>query len=77
MAERYQFDAKRFTNLTVPILLLLGGDSPAFFGAAIEALAAVLPNSRTVVLPGQQHIAIDTAPELFAREVLAFLNTTN
>jgi len=24
-------------------------------------------------LPGQQHIAIDTAPDLFAREVLAFL----
>jgi hypothetical protein len=25
------------------------------------------------VLPGQQHTAMDTAPELFAREVLAFL----
>jgi hypothetical protein len=26
-----------------------------------------------VVLPGQQHNAIDTAPDLFAREILAFL----
>jgi len=77
VAERYQFDAKRFTDLAVPTLLLLGGDSPAFFGAAIDAVAAALPDSRTVVLPGQQHIAMDTAPELFAREVLAFLSAAN
>jgi pimeloyl-ACP methyl ester carboxylesterase len=32
-----------------------------------------LPNSRIVVLPGQQHIAMDTAPDLFVPEVLAFL----
>jgi pimeloyl-ACP methyl ester carboxylesterase len=32
-----------------------------------------VPSSELVVLPGQQHVAIDTAPELFAREVLAFL----
>ncbi|MBM3179420.1 MAG: alpha/beta hydrolase [Chloroflexi bacterium] len=75
VAERYQFEAERFTKLPVPALLLLGGDSPAFFKAAIETLAAALPNSQAVVLPGQQHIAIDTAPDLFAHEVLAFLNT--
>src|SRR5258708_40058617 len=33
----------------------------------------MLPNSRILVLPGQQHIAMDTAPDLFVREVLAFL----
>jgi pimeloyl-ACP methyl ester carboxylesterase len=71
--ESYQFKPERLKDLNVPTLLLLGGDSPPFFKAAIEALHAVLPNSRIVVLPGQQHIAIDTAPDLFTREVMAFL----
>jgi pimeloyl-ACP methyl ester carboxylesterase len=47
--------------------------SPSFSKAAIEAVNRALPNSRIVVLPGQQHIAMDTAPDLFVREVLAFL----
>jgi hypothetical protein len=32
-----------------------------------------LPNSSVVVLSGQQHIAMDLDPDLFVREVLAFL----
>ncbi len=77
VAERYRFEAQRFTNLTLPTLLLLGGDSPPFFKSAIEAVATALPNSRTVVLPGQQHIAIDTAPQLFVHEVVAFLTESS
>jgi pimeloyl-ACP methyl ester carboxylesterase len=57
----------------VPTLLLLGGDSPQFFRSATEALTAILPNSRIVELPGQQHIAMDTAPDIFIREVVMFL----
>ena len=71
--EGYTFDAQRFRNVTTPTLLLLGGDSPPLFKDAIDALAAALPDNRVVVLPGQQHIAIDTAPDLFVREVLSFL----
>ena len=36
-------------------------------------LLAALPNARAVVMPGQQHIAMDTNPELFAGEVVSFL----
>jgi pimeloyl-ACP methyl ester carboxylesterase len=75
--EGYRFDAERFKALNIPTLLLVGGDSPHFFKAAIEALDAALPNSRVVVMPGQQHIAMDTAPDLFGREVLGFLNETS
>jgi pimeloyl-ACP methyl ester carboxylesterase len=71
--EGYRFQAERFKSLATPTLLLLGGDSPYFFKAAIEAIAAALPNRRVVSLPGQQHIAMDTAPELFAKEVVGFL----
>jgi pimeloyl-ACP methyl ester carboxylesterase len=71
--QGYEFVGEKFRSLETPTLLLLGGSSPAFFGAAIEAAHAAIPGSRVVVLPGQQHVAIDTAPDLFAREVLAFL----
>jgi pimeloyl-ACP methyl ester carboxylesterase len=71
--QAYRFDAASFRALATPTLLLLGGDSPSFFRAAIEAIATAVPASRTVVLPGQQHTAMDTAPDLFVREVLAFL----
>lgn len=72
--ERYRFQAERFKGLTTPTLLLVGGESPDFFKAAIATVKAALPTSRVVALPGQQHIAMDTAPELFVREVVAFLS---
>jgi pimeloyl-ACP methyl ester carboxylesterase len=72
-SESYHFHAARFTTFTVPTLLLLGGASPAFFKAAIDLVHAGLPSSRVVVLPGQQHQAINTATDLFVREVLAFV----
>jgi len=70
----YRFAAERFAELCVPTLLLLGGDSPRAFELAAHLLDEALADSRIVVMPGQQHIAIDTAPELFVREVVAFLD---
>ena len=54
-------------------MLLFGGDSPPLARQAIELIDAALPDSRVVILPGQGHIAMDTNPELFVREVLQFL----
>lgn len=70
----YVLDAERVGHLQIPTLLLLGGDSPPVLRNAVEALDALLPNSRIGVMPGQQHIAMYTAPGLFLREVLAFLS---
>jgi pimeloyl-ACP methyl ester carboxylesterase len=36
-------------------------------------LASALPDSRLVVLKGQGHVAMTTAPELFLDAVLGFL----
>jgi len=69
----YRFNAEKFVNVQVPTLLLLGGDSPQLFRQAVERIDAALPNTRVVILPGQQHMAMDTHPELFLREVLQFL----
>ncbi len=73
VTREYVFDPERFRELRVPTLLLQGGDSPAPFMQAAEALHAVLPNSRIAVMPGQRHAAMDTGTELFTREVLSFL----
>jgi pimeloyl-ACP methyl ester carboxylesterase len=69
----YSFEQAKFKNVDIPVLLLLGGDSPALFKDAIQKLDTALSNSRVVVLPGQQHIAMDTNTELFVEEVKKFL----
>ena len=58
--------------MTVPTLLLAGGDSPEFLRASTKALADTLPISRIEVLEGQQHAAMDTAPQLFVDAVADF-----
>ncbi len=72
-AEGYRFDPVQFKAFKVSTLLLLGGDSPAFFKAAIEVVHAALPSSRLVILPGPQPVAMNTAPALFLNEVLTFI----
>src|SRR5260221_5298950 len=72
-SNEYVFEPTRFRHLRIPTLLLLGGDSPAYFKTAIEAVHAALPASQARIMPGQQHAAINTAPEIFTREVVEFL----
>lgn len=67
--EDYIFEPSRFKSLDAPTLLLEGEKSPRYLKAATEAVHAALPASRIVVMPGQQHIAMSTAPELFVRLV--------
>jgi pimeloyl-ACP methyl ester carboxylesterase len=69
----YILEPQRFSHMETPTLLLLGGDSPPFFGAAIEALRKSILNSRIEIMPGQRHAAMDTAPGLFSSEVIGFL----
>jgi len=71
--KSYSFRPERFARFSIPTLLLLGGESPSVFRQVVDMLGAALPTSRITVMPGQQHVAMDTAPELFLREVLGFL----
>jgi pimeloyl-ACP methyl ester carboxylesterase len=70
----YRFDVDNFSDLTTPTLLLKGSDSPKFFHTAIQVLHETLPNNRVAVMPGQQHVAMNTAPELFINQVMGFLS---
>ena len=70
--RHYRFDAERFTEQKAPTLLLLGGDSPASLVEATRAVHHVLPASQVSVLPGQKHVAMNTAPGMFLERVFGF-----
>lgn len=67
------FDPNRFKGMKTPTLLLLGSESPAFFAEFTKQIHAALPHSNIAVMPGQQHTAMNTAPDMFLREVFDFL----
>lgn len=71
--KAYRFDPERFRDLAVPTLLLAGSESPPGYRRTVEALDAALPDSRTVVMPGQGHGAVDTGTDLVTTEVLRFI----
>ncbi len=74
--KAYCLDPERFKNLATPTLVLSGGDSPAAFGKATEAVDEALPDSRLVIMEGQGHAAMDTGTDLFTAEVLGFLEAS-
>ena len=73
--EEYEFEPQRFERLQTPTLLLLGGDSPPFLKQITETLHATLPNSQIALMPGQQHTAMYSAPQVFTDAIVKFLTT--
>ena len=71
--RNYRFDPDQFKSYHIPTLFLLGGDSPGLFTRAADVLKEALPTLTVDTLPGQQHIAMDTDPDLFVKEVLDFI----
>lgn len=74
--DAYRFDPRRFTDMTVPTLLLLGEESPPMFRTSITKVHAALPNSHVHILPGQRHLADVTAPEQVAGALRSFLKAS-
>lgn len=71
--EGYRFEPERFRRMEAPTLLLVGGASPPRELADAKTVADALPDARIVILPDQQHLAVYTAPDVFVREVVRFL----
>lgn len=72
--ERYTLVAERFRKMRTPTFLLVGEDSPPRELQNADAAAEILPEARVVILPGQQHLAMYTAPDLFVNEVVQACN---
>ncbi|MEO6199838.1 MAG: alpha/beta hydrolase [Cryobacterium sp.] len=60
----------RFRRITVPTLILHGGDSPSWAGIAASAVAQAIPDARHVTIEGQDH-NVDAA--VLAQVLVEFL----
>jgi pimeloyl-ACP methyl ester carboxylesterase len=70
--EMYTFKPERFGPLRTPTLLMLGEESPPWAQEATQIVDQALPNSSILVLSGQKHVAMVTAPDLFVRALMEF-----
>jgi pimeloyl-ACP methyl ester carboxylesterase len=73
-SDAYGANPDALKVITAQTMFLSGSESHESFKRTMEKLHNLLPNNQIVVLPGQQHSAMLTAPELFAREVTRFLS---
>jgi len=58
----WHFDEGLAGRVEQPVRLVAGGDSPPFTHRLIEHLAGMLPDARTTVVPGHNHLLPLTAP---------------
>ena len=65
---------ERLAEIRIPVLQIVGGDSPALFTDGTHELQALLSNGRVVSLPGQKHAAHHTNPSGLVAAVEAFLD---
>jgi len=66
----------QLTRVRIPTLMLFGGASSERMRTAAETIARLLPNATLQELLGQQHVAMLSAPTLFANAVNDFLAAT-
>jgi pimeloyl-ACP methyl ester carboxylesterase len=58
-----------YAKIELPILLLGGDKSPRHLGERLDALEAVLPHARRLVMHGEGHGAEDSSPDRVARAI--------
>ena len=63
-----------FAEIRIPILQLIGADSPEIFAGGTRELDALLVDGRLISLRGQKHAAHHTSPDLFVAVVEGFLD---
>jgi pimeloyl-ACP methyl ester carboxylesterase len=70
--ESYHFEPETMAKIAAPTMFLLGSESAAPMATSVRATAAALRNSPVILLNGQQHDAMYTAPVLLADVVRKF-----
>jgi pimeloyl-ACP methyl ester carboxylesterase len=73
IARSYVLEPERLAELRMPVLLLVGSESPAWMKQGVEEFASALPDARVEILEGQGHNAQFTAPDVLAWKMRAFL----
>ncbi|ADO71661.1 alpha/beta fold hydrolase [Stigmatella aurantiaca] len=78
MFETSPRDAWRsLRSLSVPTLMVRGGDSDVFFPEALERVRRTVPGVRTEELPNTAHLFPLEQPEECGRRILSFLESTH
>jgi pimeloyl-ACP methyl ester carboxylesterase len=72
----YQLEESAFATVSIPVLLLRGSDTD-WSAKPTALLQGALPHARTVVMAGQQHVAMDTGKEQFLHAVFEFLGVSD
>ncbi|TDD98210.1 alpha/beta fold hydrolase [Jiangella asiatica] len=67
------FDPAEAARLTMPVLLIVGGESPEAIRCDPDVVAAALPDATVRVLDGQGHMAHIADPAALAATVVTFL----
>jgi pimeloyl-ACP methyl ester carboxylesterase len=75
-ALAHRFDAEALGTLDMPVLMLVGAESPDWAVRSVAAHAEAIPDAETRTLKGQGHSANTTAPDLLAAELERFFLDT-
>lgn len=77
--KRLEGSYRKYSGISVPVLLAGGQASPDFIHRMLDTLAGEIPASRVVLLPKLTHLAPQNsdAPELVADEIRRFLISSN
>ncbi|MEV6596476.1 alpha/beta hydrolase [Actinoplanes sp. NPDC051346] len=70
----YVLDAGHLAAIQAPTLVISGECSPEDLRRAAQRVASAVPGAHLRSLPGQAHLGMDTAPQLFADVVRTFLH---
>ncbi|MDK1476124.1 alpha/beta hydrolase [Streptomyces sp. 549] len=62
-------------SISTPVLLLIGGQNEESLRPQARELCSLLQHGRIGVLPGQGHMAMDTAPELLTDTITSFMES--
>ena len=65
---------EQFAEIRIPVLQLIGANSPEIFVGGTRELDALLVDGRLISLRGQKHAAHHTSPDLFVAVVEGFLD---
>jgi pimeloyl-ACP methyl ester carboxylesterase len=70
--EKHEFDVEHCREISMPVMLLVGSESPRDLYLT-DILAANLPDNRVVILEGTAHEGMTMVPEQFVEKVSEFL----
>lgn len=73
----YRFEPTKFANVRTPLCVLVGTVSRPAMRRTAERIRGAIPQTVIHELPGQGHIAMTAAPEMFASAVRTFLNSAH